>query len=142
MPFGFGFGGEVVYPTASSVFVAVGDNSDAKRGREVWDLAKKKRVGMVRGDVRIDKPFALSPDGVLFAAKTTVQSGFVVFDTKSNRMVAMCKDDRTVRRLCGLRRTRMADHRLERKAVFPGLEHQDPAGVPTITPPNAPTRSQ
>jgi RNA polymerase sigma factor (sigma-70 family) len=92
VPDSFG-GGDVVYPTAPSPFVAVGGNSDRNRVRQVWDLVTQKRVGMLRGDVKIDKPYALSADGALFAAKMTFDRGFVVFDTKANRMVAACRVD-------------------------------------------------
>jgi hypothetical protein len=63
-------GGEVVYPTAPSVFVAVGRNGDQKDIREFWDLSTRKRLGVLRGDVKIDKPYALSAAGTLFAGKT------------------------------------------------------------------------
>lgn len=92
VPDSFG-GSDVTYPTAPSVFVAVGGNRDGRSVRQVWDLANRKRVGMIRGEFRIDNPYALSPDGALFAAKMTFDKGFAVFDTKTGRLVAMCKSD-------------------------------------------------
>jgi WD40 repeat protein len=71
--------------------VAVGRNGDRNDVREVWDLAAKKRVGAIRGDVKIDKPFALSPDGALFAAKATFDKAIAVFDTKTGRTVAQLR---------------------------------------------------
>ncbi len=50
------FGGEVVYPAAPSMFVAVGRNGDQKDVREFWDLSTRKRLGVLRGDIKIDKP--------------------------------------------------------------------------------------
>ncbi|MDR3637593.1 MAG: PQQ-binding-like beta-propeller repeat protein [Isosphaeraceae bacterium] len=87
------FGGDVVFPTAPSAFVAVGRNGDRNDVREVWNLAAKKRVGAIRGDFKVDKPFALSPDGSLFAAKATFDKSCVVFDTKTGRMVAQLRVD-------------------------------------------------
>jgi WD40 repeat protein len=80
------FGGEVVYPTAPSVFVAVGRNGDQNDVREFWDLAARKRLGALRGSVKLDKPYALSPDGTLFAGKN--DRSFFVYTTASGRMVA------------------------------------------------------
>jgi WD40 repeat protein len=80
------FGGEVTYPTAPSVFVAVGRNGDQNDVREIWDLAGRKRFGALRGNAKLDKPFALSPDGALFAGKA--DRSFVVFETKTGRLVA------------------------------------------------------
>ena len=80
------FGGEVVYPTAPSVFVAVGRNGDQKDVREFWDLSTRKRVGVLRGGVKIDKPYALSADGTLFAGKT--DRSFTVYETKTGRLIA------------------------------------------------------
>ena len=80
------FGGEVIYPTAPSVFVAVGRSGDQNDVREFWDLAARKRVGALRGSIKLDKPHALSPDGTLFAGKN--DRSFAVYETKSGRMVA------------------------------------------------------
>ena len=80
------FGGEVVYPTAPSVFVAVGRNGDQRDIREFWNLATRKRVGALRGGVKLDKPYALSADGTLFAGKT--DRSFTVYETKTGRLVA------------------------------------------------------
>ena len=80
------FGGEVVYPTAPSVFVAVGRSGDQNDVREFWDLAARKRVGALRGRIKLDKPYALSPDGTLFAGKN--DRSFTVYETKTGRMVA------------------------------------------------------
>ena len=80
------FGGEVVYPTAPSVVVAVGRNGDQNDVREFWDLAARKRVGALRGGVKLDKPYALSADGTLFAGKN--DRSFVVYETKTGRMIA------------------------------------------------------
>jgi hypothetical protein len=80
------FGGEVVYPTAPSVFVAVGRNGDQNDVREFWDLSARKRIGSLRAGSRLDKPYALSPDGTLFAAKN--DRSFMVYTTASGRLVA------------------------------------------------------
>jgi len=80
------FGGEVIYPTAPSSFVAVGRSGDQNDVREFWDLAAKKRVGALRGSVKLDKPYALSPDGALFAGKH--DRSFTVYETKTGKMVA------------------------------------------------------
>lgn len=85
---------DVVYPTAPSVFVAVGGNGNRSGSRQIWDLASRKRVGALRGEIRIEQPFALSPDGALFAAKTGgFDRGFAAFDTKTSRLIAVCKAD-------------------------------------------------
>jgi hypothetical protein len=80
------FGGEVTYPTAPSVFVAAGRNGDQNDVREFWDLAAKKRVGALRGSVKLDKPYALSPDGALFVGKN--DRSFTVYETKTGKLVA------------------------------------------------------
>jgi hypothetical protein len=80
------FGGEVVYPTAPSVYVAVGRNGDQKDVREFWDLSTQKRVGVLRGGVKIDKPYALSADGTLFAGKT--DRSFTVYETRTGKLIA------------------------------------------------------
>ncbi len=80
------FGGEVTYATAPSVFVAVGRNGDQRDVREFWDLSTRKRVGSIRGGVKLDKPYALSADGTLFAGKT--DRSFTVYETKTGRLVA------------------------------------------------------
>ena len=68
------------------MFVAVGRNGDQNDVREFWDLAARKRVGALRGGVKLDKPYALSPDGTLFAGKN--DRSFTVYETKTGRMVA------------------------------------------------------
>jgi WD40 repeat protein len=80
------FGGEVTYPTAPSVFVAAGRNGDQNDVREFWDLAARKRVGALRGSVKLDRPFALSPDGTLFVGKN--DKTFTVYETKTGKLVA------------------------------------------------------
>ena len=85
------FGGEVVFPTGPSVFVAVGRNGDRNDVREFWDLAAKKRIGSLRSGARLDKPFALSPDGTLFAAKN--DRSFMVYTTATGRLVAQIPVD-------------------------------------------------
>jgi WD40 repeat protein len=80
------FGGDVTYPSAPSSFVAVGRNGDQKDVRQVWDLATKKQVGAIRGTIKLDKPYALSADGTLFAGKN--DRNFTVYETKTGRMVA------------------------------------------------------
>ncbi len=85
------FGGEVVYPTAPSVFVAVGRNGDQKDVREIWDLANRKRVGSLRGGAKLDKPYALSADGSLFAGKS--DRSFTVYETKTARLLAQLPVD-------------------------------------------------
>lgn len=70
------FGGEVVYPTAPSVFVAVGRNGDQKDVREIWDLSTRKRVGALRGGVKLDKPYALMRMEFTSPARPTEASPF------------------------------------------------------------------
>ena len=70
------FGGEVIYPTTPSVFVAVGRNGDRNDVREFWDLSARKKVGTLRGEVKVEKPYALSSDGTLFAGKTPFDKSF------------------------------------------------------------------
>jgi hypothetical protein len=82
------FGGEVTYPTAPSTFAAVGRNGDPNDVREVWDIAARKRVGALRG-IKLDKPYALSPDGTLFAGKA--DRSFVVYETKTGRIAAQLR---------------------------------------------------
>ncbi len=80
------FGGDVTFPTAPSSCVAVGRNGDANDVREVWDLAAKKRIGAIRGSVKLEKPLALSPDGGLLAGRS--DRVIAVFDVKTGRPVA------------------------------------------------------
>lgn len=62
------FGGDaVVFPSVTSPFVAVGNNWDDKKVREVWNFVSQKRVGAISG-IRIwGQNYRLSPDGVYFA---------------------------------------------------------------------------
>ncbi len=85
------FGGDVTFPTSPSPFVAVGRNGGANEVREIWDLVAKKRIGILRGDLKLEKPFALSPDGKLFAGKIGFQKAYGVFDTKTGRPVQTIK---------------------------------------------------
>ncbi|QEH37264.1 hypothetical protein OJF2_58510 [Aquisphaera giovannonii] len=85
------FGGDVTFPTAPSSFVAVGRNGDQNDIREVWDLAAKKRIGGVRGAVKLEKPLALSPDGSLLAGRS--DQVVAVYDTKTGRMVAQLQGE-------------------------------------------------
>ena len=70
MPVSF-FDGDIILPATPSPFIAVGRNGDGNEIREIWDLSQKKRVGAIRGKFPIDRPYALSADGLLFAAKAT-----------------------------------------------------------------------
>jgi WD40 repeat protein len=81
------FGGEVTLPATPSPFVAVGSNGGDNEVREVYDLRDKKRVGRLRGRYPLDKPFALSSDGTLFAGKSREGGGPAIFliSTKSGK---------------------------------------------------------
>ncbi|HWE35827.1 MAG TPA: hypothetical protein VG406_04585 [Isosphaeraceae bacterium] len=83
------FGGEVTLPATPGPFVAVGSNGGANEVREVYDLRDKRRVGRLRGRYPLDKPFALSPDGTLFAGKGNEGGGPAVFliSTRSGKAV-------------------------------------------------------
>jgi WD40 repeat protein len=61
----------VLYPTTPSPYVAVGDNLSDQEARELWDMRTKRRVGVIRGNLKVHPPYALSPDGNYFAARTT-----------------------------------------------------------------------
>ena len=113
------FGGEVTYPTAPSVFVAVGRNGDQKDVREFWDLSTRKRVGSLRGGVKVDKPYALSADGTLFAGKT--DRSFTVYETRTGRLVAQLQVELAVRRLRRFRGGRTACDRNQRRPPVRGL---------------------
>ena len=49
----------------------------------------RKRVGVLRGDIKIDKPFALSADGALFAGKA--DRSFTVYETRTGKLVAQLR---------------------------------------------------
>lgn len=81
------WGGEVLYPSTPSPFVAVGRNGDQNDHREIWDLRENKRIGAIRGQIPADKPFALSPDGTQLAAKAQGRNGVGIWSTKNGKFV-------------------------------------------------------
>lgn len=59
----------VLFPGTPSPVVALGDNHDEAEAREVWDLHSKRKLGVLRGLLGAQPPYALSPDGGILAAR-------------------------------------------------------------------------
>lgn len=79
------WGDSLVFPTTPSPFVVVGGNGNANEGREVWDLRTRKRAGGLRGELKVSKPLAVSPDGQFFAAKGNIGKQVGVWSLKAGR---------------------------------------------------------
>ena len=87
-PANFGGGGEALYPSTPSPFVAIGKNVFDNDARQVWDLSTKKMVGTIRGQIGLDdKTLALSGDGAYLAGKQTFRKSVEVRATKNGKMV-------------------------------------------------------
>lgn len=87
-PANFGGGGEAVYPSSPSPFVAIGKNAFDNDVRQVWDLSTRKLVGSFKGQIGFDdKTVALSPDGAYLAGKPTFRKTVEVRATKNGRVV-------------------------------------------------------
>lgn len=62
-------GCSVWYPNTPSVHVAVGRNFFNTDATQVFNLQTKKPAGLIRGQIGLAEPIALSPDGRLLAGK-------------------------------------------------------------------------
>lgn len=72
----------VLYPATPSTVVSVGDNRNAKGGREIWDMATNAKIGTIKG-VFNSEVMAISPDGLYVAA--AFQSSVDVWDVKGKK---------------------------------------------------------
>ena len=87
-PGNFGGGGEALYPSTPSPFVAIGKNVFDNDARQVWDLSSKTLVGTVKGQIGLDdKTLALSADGAYLAGKQTFRKSVEVRSTKNGKVV-------------------------------------------------------
>lgn len=77
--------GEVLFPVPPSDFVAVGSNRAGDDMREVWNLRSGHAVGMIRGQLDLHAPFALSPDGMHLAGVLPWRKGVAVWSFKTGR---------------------------------------------------------
>ena len=73
----------VLFPHVPSTVVAVGDNQNAKSGREIWDLATNAKLGTLKGMTVRSDVWALSPDGMYLAVG--IQSNVDVWDVKAKK---------------------------------------------------------
>jgi WD40 repeat protein len=86
-PANFGGGGEAVYPSTPSPFVAIGKNAFDNDVRQIWDLSTRKVVGTFKGQIGFDdKTVALSPDGAYLAGKPTFRKTVEVRQTRNGRV--------------------------------------------------------
>lgn len=82
------FDAEVDFASHGGPFAALGRNGGKDEQRAVYDLRTGKRIGLLRGDLKVDKPHALSADGKLFAAAHNQRGGgFVVIDVAAGKVV-------------------------------------------------------
>ncbi len=82
----------VLYPVVPSPFVLVGDNSDKKSQRDLWNLATGKKVGVLNGvDFYSSREIALSPSGQYVAWSETF--GINVYDLKNKRALGQLAVD-------------------------------------------------
>lgn len=74
------YGDPVLYPTTASPFVLLGDNSNDRQRREVFDLRSGASVGRVAGNKgsTLHDPMALSPDGRFLAARDISEKPYAV----------------------------------------------------------------
>lgn len=81
-------GGNAIYPSTNSAFVALGSNRDARRDfRVVKDLRTNTKVGEVRGLKLFFSKGVLSPDGAHFAAFDRDAKAIALFDVRKGRLL-------------------------------------------------------
>jgi WD40 repeat protein len=87
-PTNLGGGGEVLYPSTASSFVAIGKNLFPNDVRQVWDLSTKKMVGGFKGQIGLDdRSLALSPDGAYLAGMARARKVIEIRASKTGRAV-------------------------------------------------------
>src|SRR5262249_37669306 len=82
------FDAEVDYADHGGPFVGLGRSSGKDEQRAFFDVRTGRRIGLLHGDLKIERPRALSPDGKLFAGAHGRQGGgFVVLDVATGKVV-------------------------------------------------------
>ncbi|HET6425825.1 MAG TPA: hypothetical protein VFG20_19195, partial [Planctomycetaceae bacterium] len=82
----------ITYPVVPSPLVLLGDNSDKKSQRELWNLSTGKKAGTLNGvDFYSTSILALSPDGRYFAWSETF--GINVYDFKAKKALGQIAVD-------------------------------------------------
>lgn len=78
----------VLYPEMASTFVGLGLNETAAQKREIWDLSKKIRTGIVtKLQMQNSDIMALSPDGRYYAGRPEGAAIIGLFDIESGKPV-------------------------------------------------------
>jgi WD40 repeat protein len=66
-----------LFPSTPSRYVALGKNNAPTDMRIVWDLQENKQAAVLKGNIKLAEPFALSPDGRLLAGVVGAERGKV-----------------------------------------------------------------
>lgn len=75
----------LLMPARPSGLVVLGENSTEKRLREFWDVATRKRVGVMTGMRFNPHKQAVSPGGTYYAATTFSKPGVLVWDVFNSK---------------------------------------------------------
>lgn len=68
----------VTFPATPSRFLIAGRNDEDSSARQLWDIHQGKVVSRLTGRLSVEGPFALSPDGRFFAAKSYATTEAVI----------------------------------------------------------------
>lgn len=74
----------LLFPTAPSVYVAIGSNMTDAYARDIYNLSTHQKVGTVTG-LRLSGEAALSPDGRYLAGQISGSEGLLVWDVKQQK---------------------------------------------------------
>ncbi len=93
IPATYGLDGAVLFPSTPSPFVCLGGNKAADQKREVYDLRDGKQIGRLSGNLDVNNPLALSPDGRYLAGYAFAQPrATVVWSTADAKQVGTIKE--------------------------------------------------